>query len=239
MPFTLLEVDFAADFSDVIECQWLSYEQPLQKFFRMFCPLSGDGPAARAESLRESVAFQLDWHRTDPAGHWRKVVDENGKIVGACLWKIYKTNPFEKPDDHTGAEWYPEGETREYVNKCLEQFDAPRRGMAARPHVYLNILFTHPDYRRRGVADLMLAWGIQRADEMGVEMWLDSTACGVPVYLKHGFLVVNENRVRPTKDEAGEAWRKLDQELQPMAFWQMWRPVGGIYDEGKTVKPWV
>ncbi|KAI5458830.1 hypothetical protein BGZ63DRAFT_52758 [Mariannaea sp. PMI_226] len=237
MPFQFLEVDIAKDFDDLIECQWVSYENPLQIFFRMFCPLRGNGPLARAESLQESVSLQLDWHKSDPTSHWVKVVDDNGNIAGAGLWKVCAENPFAKPDDHSNAYWYPEGETREYVSQCLEQFDAPRRKMGARPQVYLNILFTHPDYRRQGVADLILAWGKQKADEMGVEMWLDATKYGVPVYEKHGFIVVNENRVQPIKEDAGEAWEKIDQELQPMTFWQMWRPIGGKYEEGKTVKP--
>ncbi|KAJ3454635.1 hypothetical protein MRS44_013235 [Fusarium solani] len=158
-----------------------------------------------------------------------KVIDDNGKIVGACLWKICPTNPFEKHDGYSEAYWYPEGETREYVSKCLEQFDAPRRKMGARPQLY---------FRRQGVADLIMDWGKQKADEMGVEMWLDATEYGVPVYKKHGFTIVNVNRLQPTKTAPGEAWRKIDEELQPMTFWQMWRPAGGSYDEGKSVKPW-
>ncbi|KAF7552850.1 hypothetical protein G7Z17_g4039 [Cylindrodendrum hubeiense] len=239
MPFKLLEVDSATDFPAIIECQWISYENPLQSFFRMFCPLHGDGPSARADSLKESANVQLEWHKSDPASYWAKVVDDKGTIVGACLWKIYPTNPFEKPDDHSEVDWYPEGEARDYVSKCLEQFDAPRRKMGARPQVYLNIIYTHPDYRRQGVADLILTWGKQKADEMGVEMWLDATEYGVPAYKKHGFTVVNENRIKPTKEDPGELWKKTDEELQPMNFWQMWRPVGGDYEEGKTVKPWV
>ena len=102
----------------------------------------------------------------------------------------------------------------------------------------LNIIYTHPDFRRQGVADLIMDWGKQKADEMGVEMWLDATEYGVPVYKKHGFTIVNVNRLQPTKTAPGEAWRKIDEELQPMTFWQMWRPAGGTYDEGKSIKPW-
>jgi hypothetical protein len=135
MTFTLLEVDTATDFLDLIECQWISYENPFQNFFRMFCPLRGEGPEARAESLKESAMRQLKWHESDPTSYWGKVVDEKGRIVGACLWKICPSNPFEVPDDHTDAYWYPDGEAREYVSQCLEQFDAPRRKMGARPQV--------------------------------------------------------------------------------------------------------
>lgn len=135
MDFRLVEVEDSLDFFDVIECQWQSYENPLQNFFRMFCPVRGEGDAARVASLRESASRQWEWHTSDPASHWFKVVDPLGKIAGACLWKIYTSNPFGKAGDHSEAYWYPEGEAREYVTKSLEQFDAPRRRLATRPQV--------------------------------------------------------------------------------------------------------
>lgn len=253
MTFKLLEVDLANDFDQVIECQWASYEKPYQPFFRLFCPLLGDGPSAREESLKESTARQLGWHGGDSTSYWGKVINDDGTIVGACLWKICPTNPFEDYSAHEDADWHPEGERREYVSRCLEQFDLPRSRMGARPQVCkssrrrhtsllttqdLNILYTHPDYRRQGVADLILNWGKKKADEMGVEMWLDATELGVPVYKKHGFTVVNVNRLQPIKTEPGEDWKEIERELQPMTFWQMWRPAGGDYVEGKSVKPW-
>lgn len=135
MPFTLVEVASATDFIDVMECLWISYENPLQSFFRMFCPIRGDGPSARIDSLKESASRMWGEHESDPASYWRKVVDDNGTIVGACLWKIYQTNPFEKPDDHSEIYWHPEGEAREYVSQCLETMEAPREKMGARPQV--------------------------------------------------------------------------------------------------------
>jgi GNAT superfamily N-acetyltransferase len=245
MSFQLLTVTTASDFRKVIECQWAAYENPMQSFFRMFCPLRGEGDRAREESLEESAMRQWEWHTSDPCSHWLKAVDASGTIVGACLWKIHPVNPFDAADDHADADWHPEGGAREYVAQALEQFDAPRRRMGARPQVYLNILYTHPDHRRKGVADLMLAWGVGRADEMGVEMWLDATVYGVPAYKKHGFMVVNENPVRPVRAspspgpvDGDDAWARAEAELQPMVFWQMWRPAGGAYEQGRTVKPW-
>lgn len=74
---------------------------------------------------------------------------------------------------------------------------------------------------------------------MGVEMWLDATPYGKPVYEKHGFVDLGPNPLIPApRENAGEAWKEIDQRLQPMVFWTMWRPKGGIYEEGKTVKPW-
>lgn len=92
----------------------------------------------------------------------------------------------------------------------------------------LNILFTSPQHRRQGVADLLLRWGIKKADEMGVEMWLDATSQGVPVYERYGFHVVHHNVVQPKKDNPGEVWKKTEKEIGLIELWQMLRPIGGI-----------
>ncbi|KAL9117182.1 MAG: hypothetical protein Q9187_006287 [Circinaria calcarea] len=110
--------------------------------------------------------------------------------------------------------------------------------MAQRPQVFLNIIFTHPDYRRMGAGDLILQWGIAKAGEMDVEMWLDATVYGVPLYKKHGFVVVNENNLHPHTADPDEDWKRIEAELLPITMWQMWRPTGGNYQEGKTVRPW-
>lgn len=102
----------------------------------------------------------------------------------------------------------------------------------------LNIIYTHPDYRRQGIADIILKWGIEKAESMGVEMWLDATVYGVPVYQKHGFVIVHENKVAPKTENPSEEWKEIAGRLEPMTMWQMWRPIGGKYEEGKTVRPW-
>lgn len=135
MSFTLQEVDPAKDFAELIECEWDSYENPYQTFFRLFCPIHGTGPSTRAESLKEATARQLQWHTSDPTSYWQKVVTDDGKIVGGALWKICPTNPFEHPDDHFEATWYPKGCQRDYVSHALEIFDTPRMRMGPRPQV--------------------------------------------------------------------------------------------------------
>jgi GNAT superfamily N-acetyltransferase len=101
----------------------------------------------------------------------------------------------------------------------------------------LNIIFTHPDYRRRGVAELLLEWGIKRADELGLEIWLDSTVYGVPLYKKHGFQVVKENNINPQTENPDDDWRKIEEDLLPITLWSMWRPIRGEYEDGKTPAP--
>ena len=134
MPFKLLDVDFEKDWDEVTECKWDSYENPLQNFFRLFGPVLGEGPNARKEAIKANAERQLAAHRSNPRSYWQKVVNDDGKIVGAALWNICHTNPFEG-SDHSEAVWYPPGETREYVTECMQQFGAARARMATRPQV--------------------------------------------------------------------------------------------------------
>lgn len=135
MRFTLVPINTVTDFVGVVECQWAAYENPLQRFFRMFCPLRGEGANARTESIHESSARQWQEHEEDDKSHWIKVIDDRGKVVGASLWKICSKNPFETIDHQPEVYWHPAGERRDYVRHALEIFDAPRRKMAARPQV--------------------------------------------------------------------------------------------------------
>jgi hypothetical protein len=90
---------------------------------------------AQEDSLKECTSRQLEWHQSDPTSYWHKVVDtESGKIVGAALWKICATNPFEH-EDHSEAYWFPEGGRRNFVTKALERFDAPRAKVASKPQL--------------------------------------------------------------------------------------------------------
>lgn len=178
MPLQLLNVDIAADFGDVIECQWAAYENPFQRFFRLYCPIRGDGPTARAEAIEESTARQLAWHHSEPEGHWIKVVDNAGKIAGASLWKIFQTDPPEASDEaEDEVDWHPEGEAREYATKVLQAFEAPRRAMATRPHVCAYGTF---------------AWSAK----------ISARSCAFPLTI-HGKSSISSSRTRTT---GGRAW---------------------------------
>jgi hypothetical protein len=131
MVFRIVEVLSEDDFLEVIECQWAAYEAPFQPFFRMFCPLRDNN---RDGSLLESASRQWQWHQADPHSKWLKVVDDNEVIVGACLWKVYESNPFEEHHDEQ-VDWYPADESREYVEAALEIMDGPRMRLCPRPHV--------------------------------------------------------------------------------------------------------
>ncbi|GMF81483.1 unnamed protein product [Aspergillus oryzae] len=61
--------------------------------------------------------------------------------------------------------------------------------------VALDIIGTHPAARRRGVATMLVNWGLERAREDGLEVYLSSTQEGRFVYERLGFEVRSTGEV--------------------------------------------
>lgn len=96
----------------------------------------------------------------------------------------------------------------------------------------------HPSRQRQGGGKKILEWGIAKATEMGVEMWLDGWQYGRPVYERFGFTTVDHHRLKPETENPDEAWKACEREWTDLDEWVMWRPKDGPYVEGKSVRPW-
>lgn len=57
-------------------------------------------------------------------------------------------------------------------------------------HLDLHILFTDTDFRRQGAGDMMLKWGTDLADVLGVAGWVEASKDGTILYERHGFKVI-------------------------------------------------
>ncbi|KAI1350314.1 hypothetical protein F5Y01DRAFT_159301 [Xylaria sp. FL0043] len=227
MPLELLEVDPKTDFPDIARCMFDSHETPLQTFFWAFFPINGDGDEAREDAIAECATRLYSWHTEDPTSYWQKVVNtDTGRIAGAALWKICPSDPFAE-EHNMEVSWYPDDGSRRFAEQFLELYERPRARVGRRPQVYLYILFTHPEYRRQGVARKCLNWGMNKADEMGVEMFLDSTPVGKPVYEANDFHVVEKTVIIPQTDNPDEGWKEAEEKIGHSSWWLMWRPVRG------------
>lgn len=54
-------------------------------------------------------------------------------------------------------------------------------------HPVLQTLVTDPTYARRGAASLLLKWGTDQANELGIPIYLESSPGGHELYLRYGF----------------------------------------------------
>lgn len=67
---------------------------------------------------------------------------------------------------------------------------------------YLLTLATHPDYQRKGIASMMIRWGINQARESGVPIILFASPMATPLYETLGFREVGRRHVQvPGEDE--------------------------------------
>jgi GNAT superfamily N-acetyltransferase len=67
-----------------------------------------------------------------------------------------------------------------------------REIMGLRPYWSLDTLVTHKDHHRRGAGSLLGRWGLDKADEAGLETYLEASSMGRPLYERWGFEPVKE-----------------------------------------------
>ena len=135
MGLQLHEVTADADFRDIIEVEWASFDRPVCRLRPLFFPILGSGEQARAAAIEEGIERQLAWHKSDPTSHWIKVVDDaSEKVAGAACWHVYDSNPYATESDEE-CTWWPEGEDREMANGLMAQFLTPRMKFMAKPHM--------------------------------------------------------------------------------------------------------
>jgi GNAT superfamily N-acetyltransferase len=102
----------------------------------------------------------------------------------------------------------------------------------------LDICFTAPGYRRRGVGRLLMDWGVKQADERGYAAYLDATAAGRHLYRGYGFVEGSRRELSMVGFEPTERKAWLRQKLIPFEWWPMYRPANGKYVAGETELPW-
>jgi hypothetical protein len=65
-----------------------------------------------------------------------------------------------------------------------------------------------------------------------------ATDSGRGLYEKHGFRSLLKLSVSLEKKNPSGEWKRMLHELTPFHFYVMWRPVGGVFEEGKPQTPW-
>ncbi|KAI0116288.1 acyl-CoA N-acyltransferase [Nemania sp. FL0031] len=226
MTLELQDIDIQVDFPALARCLFESYEEPLQKFFHIFFPIHGTGDQPRETAIKECAERLKLWHTHDSTSYWQKVVDTGtGSIAGGALWNIYEENPFNNPHP-SAVTWFPEDGSREFAEKAIKNHAQPRSKAAQRPHIYLFIIFTHPKYRRQGVGQQLMDWGVKKSNEMRLDIYLDSTPHGRPLYEANGFEYIEKNINVPTTENPDDAWKEIEKKVGPFTFWLMRRLVG-------------
>lgn len=162
---------------------------------------------AVAEDRQKELAIPNQWHfkvvDTDLEPGEDDPPDNGGRTIAVSAWT------YRNPKDGAMIEPLPDeavvGEIRnnhvlysppELRMDALGSLFGPLRDAqieimgTTEPFLMLRTLATHPDHRGKGAAKVMLDWGLQRADEMGLVTYLDATTMAKPIYEKRGFVVI-------------------------------------------------
>lgn len=82
-----------------------------------------------------------------------------------------------------------------------------------------------------------MEWGTKKADELGLDTFVESTEIAVPLYKKYGFVKIDHLAVDASIPDPSEEWKGIVARNLPMEFEMMWRPAGGKFREGDKY-PW-
>lgn len=100
-----------------------------------------------------------------------------------------------------------------------EKIPTARRSQLTKHYVDLGMCFTDINYRRQGVAGMLMEWGINKADELGVECFLESTSIAVPLYQRFEYLIIDENEITAPIPNPSEEWKDLEKRYLPICSW--------------------
>lgn len=131
-----------------------------------------------------------------------KCVDTStGNIIAAARWRHVKPKD-ESAKERTWAEveeafanhFQPYDESDpEILDALFKLFnDQKRKSLGTRPYFVLDTLVTLPQHERRGAGSMLIRWGCEKADEAGLEAYLEASPVGAPLYARHGFEPVAE-----------------------------------------------
>ncbi|TVY45262.1 hypothetical protein LOCC1_G002909 [Lachnellula occidentalis] len=118
------------------------------------------------EERERAVKRMLDWWMGDESAKYMKAVDvDTGAIVSAAKWCIYdKPLTDEQLHAKLHVDWHPDADI-------------------------LDVMSTHPAHQHRGAGSMLVKWGTDIADSMGVDSFIEGTITARPLYEKNGFVV--------------------------------------------------
>lgn len=130
---------------------------------------------------------------TDETFMFIKAVDTNlDQIVSTAKWQIYPRQRSQAELDAEDAEGrkelFSEGANVEAMKAFFGELAQGRRErFGGDPYMLLSILVVDPEHQRRGLGAMQLQEGLERADQLGVPAYLESSPKGKGLYAKYGF----------------------------------------------------
>ncbi|KAI0378543.1 hypothetical protein F5Y04DRAFT_283772 [Hypomontagnella monticulosa] len=234
MSLVLEIVEDEKDFDQILPLLYIGFSNPPSPFRKWFMPIHTTLEAAIEDAKCRSIK---KW-RENKTITWIKVTDiQAGKIIGAASWDI-REEMLEEPQMPANAYWHREGsEEKAFAEKLLTELRTFTMERMSRPHVELQQLFVHPNHRKMGAGRLLVNWGKQIADELGLESCIEAVPFAVPAYERFGYGNVEELNPNLDIPNPSAKWKKYA--ADDSRVFLMWRPAGRDYRAGEDRAPWL
>ncbi|CAO2649612.1 Nn.00g069970.m01.CDS01 [Neocucurbitaria sp. VM-36] len=139
------------------------------------------------DAQQQRINQVIDMRKDDPTAVYIQAFDEEtGKMIAFAKWHIYETS--EAASRPSKPQEFGAGRNKE---ACMLLYGgvAKRKEelMGGKPHLYLHMLQTDPEFQGRGAGGMLIDWGTKKADELGLPVYLESSAKGYHFYKKRGF----------------------------------------------------
>jgi hypothetical protein len=154
-------------------------------------------PAGFTESVQTNMRKTTRDGLSDPSTSYVFIRDSSTKDVIAVACWYYQTKDLtiqevldtEEKAKRKRAEQGPiPGINNAMINEFREaSMKNKREILAGKAHAALRVLATLPAAQRKGAGTAGLTWGLRKADELDLPVYLVSSGMGRSVYAKHGF----------------------------------------------------
>lgn len=171
-----------------------------------------DTPAGR-EAGAERLLFAK---QNQPWAKFLKVVDTNedtGKeeIAGFMKWDVYAQEDgsgiVPEVPVHMPEQYYENQDANDYADYIWNEFTR-RRWDAVRKTggriVSLDIAAVDPKYQRRGVGKMLMQYGVDVADKLGVESVVEASRRGRFLYQNFGFTILEDVTITNPPKQKGQ-----------------------------------
>lgn len=181
-----------ADVDAHLQIMWASFGPDLMSVFYPNGMSDNDREHSKADTLKAM-------RKNKPTEQilYIKAIDTElppGKqIVSVAKWQVYPRQRSEEELDRDEKEgsrdnMFSEGANVEAMKAFFAELAERRRErFGGEPYMLLSILAVHPDHQRRGLGVQQLKYGLEKADELGVQTYLESSPKGKGLYAKYGF----------------------------------------------------
>lgn len=148
------------------------------------------------ESYASLAATRRKHLLSNPNSRVFKCIDKslNDKIIAVAEWSVQTEEASREDLEKTLVcrPPFPEENRAARESFMAGIFKSRREILGTQPHVELDVLVTHPDHHRRGAGSLLIQWGVDEIDRLGLIGYLEASMAGRALYERFGFVGVKE-----------------------------------------------